>query len=670
LYEVFLAAHQSGADGVYGWLDNRFAPKYTLNPDEYLRVTEYVMSADDNTDVTDDDDADETDTSEDVNDTDVSDDTADADTTDDTVVDDTDEGDGQIVDDTDIADDTDTTNDEDADEGDEQVVDDPNIADDTDTAGKPGSTLDTSSGCFINIAGSKNLKRKNVPIAEVLEREGMGETGFEKAWNWLRSVTNSVKKHLDLVVMTTFGGVLWSSIVSAQPYANMILKKDAIAMELLIGGVAMLLFVGFILGNIILICIYNLKYSNRIKKNEFKVAVGITPAFCKKIGENDWGASFTKLMTKNDVEMIILVEDFNRETMQEEFNEKIKKNPKTKGKKVIGAVLDPSVLDGISDEDEFIRVIKDFIKTAKKEIAPLMASEVGFFKLKGLTCDAIKKDFDKLDKLTKDKTKKWYGIIKVLVRTLPMESLELVDKGAYHVPVNKWHRAVVGENRVSSEAKHLAQGGGGLYLSQSHKYVSVSAYNLADMRLIANAIRDLGINEAKASEFIHVRLRNDNVRTREQLIKYMKKTGLDGYLKVENVDIISEEEEKSMTLDKILGKVKHRFEEHVFTLNNSQIFVGSTKDLNLSSDDKAILSAGEKAPTFFQMEGEGIVSQLLLTLVEFSAAGEIPASLGKITSDPNNPGLKVYIYLPNIKKADYNAILDVIKNYEKMMTSV
>jgi len=251
-----------------------------------------------------------------------------------------------------------------------------------------------------------------------------------------------------------------------------------------------------------------------------------------------------------------------------------------------------------------------------------------------------------------------------------MESLELVDKGAYHVPVNKWHRAVVGENRVSSEAKHLAQVGGGLYLSQSHKYISVFANNLADMRFIANAIKDLGIDADIASRFIHVRLRNDNVKTNEELEKYMKKTGLDGYLDIENVDIISEQEEKEMTLDKILRMVKHKFSEQMFTVSNDQIFVGSMKDLNLSDADKTLLT-NEKAPKLIQMEGEGIVSQLLLTLVEFSAREEIPASLGTITPlDPHNKGLKIYIYMPKIEKADYKAILDVIKRYEELMMSV
>jgi len=489
---------------------------------------------------------------------------------------------------------------------------------------------------------------------------------FEGAKEWIRSVM----KHLGVFITTLFIGTLSAVIASAK--SGETATEIWTLAEIIKGFLGTIGFLAVFCILFIVVKIIYARYDDRQKETEFKIALGMPEKMYNDILKNNLESSLEGIT--NGIEIIRLEESSDREVMQKEFNEK------TKGKKVIGAIIDPSTLEVISgvdednnfeyrDFDKFVNVIEDFIKTAKKEIAPLMAPEPGFFKLKGLTRGEIKKDFDKLNKLTKEKTKEWDGKIKVLVRTLPMESLELVDKGAYHVPVNKWHRAVVGENRVSKDAKLFAKGSGGLAFGSNRKYISVSAYNLADMRFIANAIKDLGIDKDKASQFIHVRLRNNNVQTREALQKYMKKTGLDGYLHPKNVDIISEQEEKDMTLDKILQKVKYTFSGDMVIIEHDQIFVGSTKELNFSDVDKAILS-DEKAPKFVQMKGEGIVSQLLLTLVEFSAAGKIPASLGKISLAPNDTGLKIYIYIPKIKKADYNAILDVIKNYEKMMTSV
>ena len=712
LYEVFLAAHESGADGVYGWFDNRFAPKYTLDKDEYERTTEYMMSADYDTDVPDELD----DTELPIAHAAVSDQTADegveisfdaGESTDESGVIETyswdfDDYDGIQEDagtvtathtydkpgvytatltvtdpagnsgtDTltitvnEVVVDDDTVEPNDTDDGD--VIDeDDTVTDDTD---EPASTLDTDEGCFIGTAWfgnkseqSKELKHVNTSIEDVLKREGVGNTLFDKAARGIKNIVDSVKKHFGVFVVTLSGAVLSATIAGAQPYVDLILKKDVVVKELLVGfgGVVMLLAVVLVGSIIIRICSERYKY--RLKETEFKIVIGLPEKIYNK-SLREGKETLLEGIT-NGVQIISLKENDDREIMQKELNEKIK------DKRVIGMIVDSSVLKDDGDFDVLVPIIKDFIKTAKKEITPLMAPKAGFFKLQWLTRGAIKKDFEKLEKLTKEKTKEWDKTIQVLVRTLPAESLQLMNKGAYHIPVNKWHRAVVGENRVSSNAKHFAQGGGGLCMTQNKKYISVSAYNLADMRFIANAIKDLGIDSKKASEFIHVRLRNDNVKTQENLIEYMKKTGLDGYLNAKNVDIISEREEKNMTLNKILWKVKHRFGEHMFTINDDQIFVGSTKDLNLSSEDREILAKDEKAPVFIQMKGEGIISQLLFTLVEFSASGEIPASLGKIALDPNNEGLRIYIYMPKIKKADYNAILDVIKNYEKMMMSV
>ncbi|MBL7072213.1 MAG: PKD domain-containing protein [Candidatus Omnitrophica bacterium] len=771
-----------------------------------------------------------------------------------------------------VDDDTDVTNETDVDvtdETDEGVTDETDgdvtdKADDTDTnkddVDKPGSTLDTSDGgCYIGTAWfndksdkSKDMKRENTPGAEVLAREGVGNTLFDKVINWWEGLKTSVKKHFNLVVMIMFGGALFSTIaragepgafgeVTKQLFAVSTFGKVELAVASLSAAVAIVTMIlafcrintiedvsfqekpvvkkirmvnnvllgvnigmgimkaarggGFTAG-VSLFCISTLllvisllmlkekfvdaplagklnkaqarrwnaieysrvktpikvqfwkvfegakkwirsvkkrfdvfimtlfgvvlsaaiasaksgetfaeawtfaeiivgiiggfaiagtflillavnyiirrNYEERVKETEFKVALGLSEKMYADIVRNGH-KNLLKEIT-SDVEIIHLEESVSREVMQEEFNEK------TRGRRVVGAIVDPTVLEVINgidgndnshsrNLDKSMRIIEDFIKTAKKEITPLMAPKAGFFKLKGLTQKAIKEDFDKLEKLTKKKTKEWDGKIQVLVRTLPAESLQLVDKGAYHVPVNKWHRAVVGENRVSIDAKRLAKGGGGLIVGSNRKYISVSAYDLADLRFIANAIKDLGVDKEKASQFIHVRLRNNNVRTREDLQKYMEKTGLSGYLYPKNVDIVSEQEEKDMTLEKILFKVKHMFSGAMISVSNDQIFVGNTRDLNLSSADKITLSR-EKAPKFVQMRGEGIVSQLLLALVEFSAREKIPASLGKITLDPNKTGLKIYIYVPKIKKADYDAILDVIKNYEKMMMSV
>jgi len=403
------------------------------------------------------------------------------------------------------------------------------------------------------------------------------------------------------------------------------------------------------------------KTGNGPKETEFTVALGLSARMYKDITDNGWQDKFLEITDGADI--ILLKENSDREVLQKEFNNQ------TKGKKVIGAIIDQTAFGKIDDFDKFERIIKDFINTAKKEIAPLMTTKAEYYEMKHLTRTAIKENFNEIKKLTKKKKEEWNRNIEVLVRTLPMENLRLIDKGIYDIPINEWHGEVVGEYEISSEAKVFAQAGG---RTINQKYISVSAYDLADMRFIANTIKDLGIDEHTASKFIHVRLRNNNVKTQEDLKKYMGKTGLAGYLNIENVDIISKQEEKDMTLEKILGKVKTMFSGHALSMssiNNDQILVGNTKELNFSDNDRMILSANEKAPNFIQMKGDGIVSQLLLTLVEFSAAGKIPTSLGEISPDPNYPGLKIYIYIPRIKKADYEAIRDIIKNYETLHSS-
>ncbi|MBU0571959.1 MAG: hypothetical protein KJ995_06390, partial [Candidatus Omnitrophica bacterium] len=243
------------------------------------------------------------------------------------------------------------------------------------------------------------------------------------------------------------------------------------------------------------------------------------------------------------------------------------------------------------------------------------------------------------------------------------ENLDFMSKSVFDMRINNMHSGILSGVKLSGKA--------GTYVlrgpeKDEARYVSVSAKNLADMRFIANAIRDMGLDKKKASKFIQVRVADENIDeniTEENLEKYMEATGLGLYLKRKNVVIVSSEEEKTMTLAGTLKKVSDSFGTGI---EAHQIAVGDT--FALAQADITLLES-EKAPVYVQMAEGGVASQLLLTVLEVVANdGRIPGDLGSVIAKEGHS--RWYIYMPNCGKVDPEKLKAEIKNYEAVLMAV
>ena len=136
----------------------------------------------------------------------------------------------------------------------------------------------------------------------------------------------------------------------------------------------------------------------------------------------------------------------------------------------------------------------------------------------------------------------------------------------------------------------------------------------------------------------------------------MKATGIDQYLDTNNVVIVTGQK---LTLKSTLEVVRQTFGD----AQDGQVVIGSTEML-VADGEESILQ-GADTPVYVQMQGPGIASQLLLTMLEIVANdGQIPLELGKVEQ---KEGMNWYVYLPNIEKVDYNALQKEIEHYEQIL---
>ncbi|MFH1846050.1 MAG: hypothetical protein ABH869_00645, partial [Candidatus Omnitrophota bacterium] len=238
-----------------------------------------------------------------------------------------------------------------------------------------------------------------------------------------------------------------------------------------------------------------------------------------------------------------------------------------------------------------------------------------------------------------------------------IESFELADKSIYDMQINNIHKQIFSKIQMSLAAAGFIEKTKSKDLPE--KYISVSAKSFADLRFIGNFIRDKGLSKEQASKFIQVRLQNKNI-SYDNLEMCMKEADLD--LHISNVKIVSSYEE--IDLKKTLEIVKETFGKGI---DVSKIVIGDTDALVRTEEDRSIL-LGQKSPVYVEMQGEGIVSQLLQTLLEIAAndSVNIPESLGVCCNEKT--GYKNwYIYLPNIEAVDFEQIRTDIENYEKIL---
>ncbi|MDP8299152.1 MAG: hypothetical protein P9L88_04540 [Candidatus Tantalella remota] len=371
-----------------------------------------------------------------------------------------------------------------------------------------------------------------------------------------------------------------------------------------------------------------------------EIALGMsedTYVALKKQGDAEGRDIIAGLMKKTGVDMIVPLTSLDREDMLEEMQEK------TKGMDTICAILDTgaiNVANGIVDVNELEDIMVKFVSTSRKDILRLMNPRLSALNEK--TVQEIQ-DVSQLKKVARIYARLWNDV----------ETLDLVSKSIYDMRINNRNNDVLSGVSVSDNVtRYLTDGP----KDKEAKFVSVSAKNAADMRFIASTLRAMGMDKKQASGRIQVRLSDANA-TKANLKDLMKATGLDKYLSTDNVKIVSGE----MTLEETLEVVKGTFE----ITDASEVAIGDSVDLIKTDKDRELMSA-EKAPVYVQMDGDGIASQLLLTVLEIVANdGKVPAALGQISTKDGYTNW--YVYLPNMEKIDLDDLKNEIKNYERIL---
>ncbi|MFH1836629.1 MAG: hypothetical protein ABH862_00760, partial [Candidatus Omnitrophota bacterium] len=358
-------------------------------------------------------------------------------------------------------------------------------------------------------------------------------------------------------------------------------------------------------------------------EEEFEVVVGMS---------KDKLAYFTpgaiKVLEEESGVKILALEGKTPEELFESLKEA------TKGKKVISQVLDMKDEVTLSE----LRDLLGELKNKAKVIIELMNPEIT-----ALTEEKVK-EIDDLDE---------YGrIARIFARIIKdTTTLDLLSKSVYEMRIDNVRTDIMSGVEISSKAKDAIKSG---FNENQHKIISVPVRNIADGRFLANDIRKMGLTKEEASAFMHIRLISENFVIEQEKEHYLKITGLGEYLSSDNVIMIAEDD---MTFERALDSVRETFPN----TSNGSIAIGDTKDLYGTVPE---MLEGENAPIFVWMDGEGIVSQLLIAMIEIIAGdGKINESLGSVEKD----GLNIYIYIPNTKAIDFKTEIEA---YERYVTEV
>ena len=192
-------------------------------------------------------------------------------------------------------------------------------------------------------------------------------------------------------------------------------------------------------------------------------------------------------------------------------------------------------------------------------------------------------------------------------------------------------------------------------------FITVSAKEVADLRFIAGAIRDMNLDKGKASKIIQVRVENDEIND-ENIEGLLEATSLSRYLPKDNVRIVTAND---LTLERTIAIAKETFGEDMAVEN---LAIGDASDLVRTEKDEEIMGS-EDAPIYVQMTGPGIASQLLFAVAEIIANdGVITDILGGLEKDEDTEKYKRwYKFLPNIKVIDYNELQREMRRYAKIL---
>ena len=331
-------------------------------------------------------------------------------------------------------------------------------------------------------------------------------------------------------------------------------------------------------------------------------------------------------------------------------SEKVKSIKKDKQNKLDILAID---IDSLK-KDMFLMVSK-----AMKDIIRVMDPEKTL-----LSFEDIKKQLKKIES-----SNEIMQMVAFYTRLLPdIESVDLLEKSAYDFHFDRVNNKVFTNVSLSGKATKLLADN---YENGKMKYMSVSAGSAADLRFLASGIKKMGLTKKAAQKFIHVRITDPNINE-NNLGQILVETGLSSYVSIYKKDgnITSPNitlTKDSMTLNEILDLVKGAFGTWI---DNKSIAIGSSQNIIITDDDEKIIRSKD-APVFVEMQGAGLSSQMLWTLVEIMSHRDnldnIPAELGsvKLLDGYGN----WYIYLPNIKEIDLEALRKEIENYEKILTA-
>ncbi len=238
-----------------------------------------------------------------------------------------------------------------------------------------------------------------------------------------------------------------------------------------------------------------------------------------------------------------------------------------------------------------------------------------------------------------------------------IKSMELSEQSIYRLTIDIRHKDIYARIRTTDRTKAYAATG---LVEGEPRYISEIARNVGEMRLIADTIRSMGLDKEKASRFIQVRVLDPNI-TEKNLDMMLEETGLVDVLDRGNIRLITQED---LTLERTLELARSTFPELDIVENPDALAIGDIANLVKTDADERIIQA-DRAPTFVQMVGEGVVSQRLVAILEIIAnKGVISESLGEV-----NPkeGYKNWLIFEPIKPINFENLMEEMKRYEEVI---
>jgi hypothetical protein len=340
------------------------------------------------------------------------------------------------------------------------------------------------------------------------------------------------------------------------------------------------------------------------------------------------------MVSNGVVDAFIPLADASAEDMLKELGRK------AGGDRAVLILIDGDAAKG--DLKEIEGSIRAFSGTAKQDIIRLVEPKIA-----ALT-DQTVKEIKTLSELK--------NVMLVYEGLLPdISSAGLSEMNIYAMRINNLYREI--STPAVSGISDLAGAVTSKLADKALPCISIAAASAADLRFIANSLKDLGISKEEASRFLQVRLRNGKI-SQEKLAGYISATGITAYLSPDNIVTDTGAENFTRAVD----MARHAFP----TAKPENIIIADTKDLIKDEVDNALIG-GKDSPVFIQMASTGISSQLFWAALSVACEkGEFSPELGTLTQNAGHP--RWYIYIPNVERIDMEAVRKEMENYEKVLS--